>query len=79
MPPVLEPELKVYAENKNHLLGTAEGKFVLIGKGRLVGVFDSKMDAIAQGYQIFGNAPFLVKQILKIDNPQDFISSLLGI
>ncbi len=79
MPPILEAEQKVYQQNKDHLLSKAEGKFVLIYRDQVVGVFDSKMDAIAQGYQRFGNTPFLVKQILKIDNPQDFISNALGI
>lgn len=45
----------------------------------MVGIYDSKMDAIAQGYQKFGNVPFLVKQILKVETPQNFISNLLGV
>ena len=76
---VLETELKTYEEHRDHLLGTAEGKFVLIRNDQVIGVYDSKMDAIAQGYQKFGNVPFLVKQIVKVEAPQNFISNLLGV
>ncbi len=79
MAQVLDTELKTYEKNRDHLLGTAEGKFVLIRNDQVVGVYDSKMDAIAQGYQQFGNVPFLVKQIVKVEVPQNFISNLLGV
>ena len=75
----LETELRTYEQHREHLLGTAEGKFVLIRNEEIVGVYDSKMDAIAQGYQKFGNVPFLVKQILKVEAPLDFLSNLLGV
>lgn len=79
MAQILDTELKTYEQHRDHLIGTAEGKFVLIRNDQVIGVYDSKMDAIAQGYQQFGNVPFLVKQILKIEVPQNFISNLLGI
>ena len=75
----LDTELRTYEQHREHLLGTAEGKFVLIRNEEIVGVYDSKMDAIAQGYQKFGNVPFLVKQILKVEAPLDFLSNLLGV
>ena len=61
------------------MLGNAEGKFVLIHNDQVIGVYDSKMDAIAASYQQFGNVPFLVKQIVKLETPHNFISNLLGI
>lgn len=79
MAKVLETELKTYDQHRDHLLGTAEGKFVLIRNDRMIGVYDSKMDAIALGYQQFGNVPFLVKQIVKVETPQNFTSNLLGV
>ncbi|OGQ75972.1 MAG: hypothetical protein A3G40_06945 [Deltaproteobacteria bacterium RIFCSPLOWO2_12_FULL_57_22] len=79
MPPILDAELKTYEENRDQLLGTAEGKFVLIQNNQVVGLYDSKMDAIAMGYQQFGNVPFLVKQIVKVEAPQNFTSNLLGV
>lgn len=79
MDKTLETELRTYEQHRENLLGTAEGKFVLIRNEEIVGVYDSKMDAIAQGYQKFGNVPFLVKQIVKVETPQNFISNLLGV
>ncbi len=79
MPTVLDTELKTYEQHRDHLLATAEGKFVLIRGDEIIAVYESKMDAIAQGYQRLGNVPFLVKQIVKIEAPQNFISSLLGV
>lgn len=79
MTPVLDVELKTYEQNRDQLLGTAEDKFVLIHNCQIVGIYDSKMDAIAMGYQQFGNVPFLVKQIVKVETPQNFTSNLLGI
>jgi hypothetical protein len=76
---VLDIELKTYEQNRDQLLGTAEGKFVLIHNNQIVGIYDSKMDAIAMGYQQFGNVPFLVKQIVKIEAPQNFTSNLLAV
>ncbi len=76
---VLDVELKTYEQNRDQLLGTAEGKFVLIQNSQIVGIYDSKMDAIAIGYQQFGNVPFLVKQIVKVETPQNFTSNLLGV
>jgi len=66
---ILGTEIQTYEQQRENLLGTSEGKFVLIHETRVVGIFDSKMDAIAAGYQQFGNVPFLVKQILRIEAP----------
>ncbi|MBI4562229.1 MAG: hypothetical protein HY724_09310, partial [Candidatus Rokubacteria bacterium] len=51
---ILDTELRTYEEHRVELLGTAEGKFVLIWNDRVIGICDSKMDAIAQGYRQFG-------------------------
>ena len=37
------------------------------------------MDAITEGYRQFGNVPFLVKQVQKIETPQNLVSNLLGV
>ena len=79
MQAMLDIELKTYEQNRDQLLGTAEGKYVLIYNNQIVGIYDSKMDAIATGYQQFGNVPFLVKQIVKVEAPQNFTSNLLGV
>jgi len=74
----LTTELKTYGQHRDELLGTAEGKFALIHEDQVIGVYDSKPDAIAQGYERFGNVPFLVKQVLKVETPQNFVSNHLG-
>jgi hypothetical protein len=79
MATLLDTELRTYEKNRETLLGSADGKFALIKMDRVVGVYDSKMDAITQGYLQLGNVPFLVKQIVKIETPQDLVSNLLGV
>jgi len=76
---VLELELKTYDAKREDLLSSAEGRFVLIKGEELVGTYDSPEDAVRQGYQQFGNVPFLVKQVLRLETPQDFVSNLLAI
>jgi len=75
----LAAELDTYGRHRDELLGKSEGKYVLIYKDGIAGVFDSEKDAIEQGYERFGNVPFLVKQIVKVEAPQNFVSNLLGI
>ena len=79
MTQILGTEIQTYEQQRENLLETSEGKFVLIHGIQVVGIFDAKMDAIAAGYQQFGNVPFLVKQIVKIETPQNFVSNLLAV
>ena len=76
---ILDTELTTYEQNRDRLVGTAEGKFALIHHSQVIGNYDSKMDAIAAGYQQFGNVPFLVKQVVKVETPHNFISNRLGV
>jgi len=79
MPTLLDTELHTYELDRERLLTAAENKFVLIRGETVAGVFDSKMDAISQGYQKFGMVPFLVKQVVRIETPQNFVSNLLDV
>jgi hypothetical protein len=79
MTDLLATELKTYAEKLETLLGTHEGKFVIIRGDQMLGTFDSQLDAIAGGYRQLGNVPFLVKQVVKIETPLNFVSNLLGV
>lgn len=76
---MLKEELQIYNAQKSELIGKAKGKFVLIKDEQVVNVFDTKLDAVRQGYERFGNVPFLVKEIVELDIPLDFTSNLLGI
>jgi hypothetical protein len=79
MTDLLNEEVSVFEAHRSELLGSARGKFVLIKGDEMVGVFDSEMDAIRQGYEKFGNVAFLVKLVTEFETPQDFTSNLLAI
>jgi len=79
MEKVLAKELQTYAAQKTELIGRSNGKFALIKDDKVIGVFDTRMDAIRQGYERFGNVPFLTKQIVEVEIPQNFTSNLLGV
>ena len=74
----LRDELRTFESRRDDLLGTSLGKWVLIRDGELVGAFDSQADAINVGYQRFGNVPFLVKQVVPVEVPQNYVSNHLG-
>jgi len=75
----LDAELKTYEDHRDELLGTAEGKFILIHGAEVVGVFDAESDAIREGYERFGNVPFLVKRVERVETAQNFVSNLLAV
>ena len=79
MTAVLETELCTYADHREELLRTAEDKFVLIHGHDVADVYAEKMEAVADGYRRFGNVPFLVKRIVRVEQPETFASNLLGI
>lgn len=79
MQKILKKEMQTYQAQKEELLGKSKGRFVLIKDNDILGVFDSKIDAIRQGYEKFGNTPFLVKQILEVEVAKNFTSNLLAI
>ncbi len=77
-PDVLECELRTYAQHKDSLLAKSPGKFVLIKGDEVVGAYESEMDAIAQGYDRFGNVPFLVKRVVDVESPANFVNNHVG-
>jgi hypothetical protein len=79
MTELLKKEIETYNAHKAELISRSKGKFVLIKDETVVGVFDSELDAVHQGYERFGNVPFLVKQVVEVEVPLDFTSSLLGV
>ena len=75
---LLKNEINAYSKQKSELIGRFKEKFALIKDSNVIDIFDTKNDAIRQGYERFGNVPFLVKQILEVETPQNFTSNLLG-
>ena len=77
MADLLATELRTYGRELETLLGTHEGKYVVIRGEQVLGALDSQLDAIAWGYRELGNVPFLVKQVVKVETPLNFVSNLL--
>jgi hypothetical protein len=71
---MLEKEKATYEMNHAQLLGEHKGKFVVIKDDRIIDVFSSIDDALKHGYDLFGNEPFLVKQVTEVEVPQNFTS-----
>jgi hypothetical protein len=69
----LQEELRTYDENKDRLVAESEGKFVVIHKDQIAGVWDTYEDALTAAYERFGLEAFLVKRIQSIEQVQ-FIS-----
>jgi hypothetical protein len=67
---VLDEEQKTFEEHLPELLGTAAGKWVLIHDREVLGTFESRRDAINQGFRTLGNVPFLVKEVTAVDLPE---------
>ena len=76
---MLDQELETYGRHRERLLRDSEGKYVLIYRDDVITVFESKNDAIAEGYRRLGNVPFLVKEIVQVEIPARFVSNLLAI
>lgn len=71
----LAEELETFEKHKDELLASAEGKYALVHQATVYGTYNDEQDAIAEGYKAFGNVPFLVKQILNVEVPANFVSS----
>jgi hypothetical protein len=76
---VLDTELETYEKNRERLLGEHAGNYVLIHGTEIVGAYESERDAIYQGYEKFGNVPFLVKRVVEIETPVYLVSGYLNI
>ena len=75
---VLEEEITTYEKHKEQLVSKANNKFVLIKNSEIIEIYESRLDALKEGYKKFGKEPFLVKQITPVEVPLQFTSNLLG-
>ncbi|HEY2252856.1 MAG TPA: hypothetical protein VGH74_17415 [Planctomycetaceae bacterium] len=75
---LLVEELKTFEDKKAELLSTAEGKFVLIHGGSVLGTYNDEQDAINEGYKAVGNVPFLVRRIVEVEIPANFVNNNIG-
>ncbi len=74
---LLKEEIETYESKKEELLADKEGKYVLIKGKDIINTFEDEKDAIKIGIDKFGNTPFLVKKIEKIEQTQNFTSNLI--
>ena len=75
---LLDQELAVFEEHRQQLLQDSEGKYVLIYRADVLGVFDSQLEAVHAGYRQLGHVPFLVKKIGEQDIPVWFSSGIIA-
>jgi hypothetical protein len=76
---LLQLEQETFEARRAELVAESAGKFALIHGDELVAVLETKADAISSGYERYGNAPFLVKEIAAIEAPHNFVSRLLAV
>ena len=70
---LLEKELKYFHGIQDTLQRDyPNGGFAVIKDCELIGVWANRLDGIQEGAAIFGNVPFLVKDIL--EHPSNFIN-----
>lgn len=68
----IERELQTFCNELASLLATAQGKFALVHGDTIVSVFETFRAAEKTGYDTFGPAPFIVKQIVPAAGIQYF-------
>ena len=78
MSDLLDEEVRTFQAHRTELLGRALGKYVLIKNDRIIDDFASEEDALKRGYEEFGNAPFLVKEVTEVDLPLNFTSFMIA-
>lgn len=66
-PKVFEKESKIFEENRKDLVAKAEGRYVLIKGVKIIGIYDTRRDAVMEGCKEFGKPPFYVKKIERVD------------
>lgn len=61
---MLEKELEIFkSENAKLKAENPNGGFVVIKDSEILGVWSSRIDALKQGIEKYGDVPFLVKNI----------------
>ena len=73
---LLEQELHTFYEQKEHLLGQYKDRYVLIKGDEVVADFESRSDALREGYKLFGHEPFLVKKVEEVEQVNFFSRAL---
>ncbi|MEY3416456.1 MAG: hypothetical protein RL711_231 [Bacteroidota bacterium] len=76
---MLEKEATYYESKINELIKSDIGKFVVIKDDKIIGTYESVLDALKVGYDKFKQEAFFVKQILPMQQPLNFANNYLFI
>ena len=63
----LEQELPTFHEQKEHLLEKYKDRYMLIKGDDVIADFESRGDALREGYKRFGHEAFLVKKVEEVE------------
>jgi hypothetical protein len=76
---IFEIELKTLEENLERLKKeNPVGGYVVIKGKEILGVWESRADALKEGLKVYGNIPFLVKNINDINKILNFSRNLFS-
>ena len=70
----LKQEFEFYQQNKESLLVKYEGKFIVIKQQKVLGSFDSQIDAVNETKKTHALGTFLVQQVVQDDDTAFFYS-----
>jgi len=73
----LEQELHTFHEQKEHLLEKYKDRYVLIKGDDIIADFESRGDALREGYKRFGHEAFLVKKVEEVEQVNFFSRALV--
>lgn len=72
---MFEVEENVFRENLANLLQNEIGKYILIKEDKIIGIYQTSLDALKFGYETFKEQSFLIKQILPFQQPLNFANN----
>jgi len=70
----LKTELSFFAKNKDEYLKHYENMYVLVKGEKFFGAYTSASDAYTAGVKEFGNVSFLIRQVLKDNQQNNYIN-----
>lgn len=76
---VLRDEIDFFNSHLEEWLQHYEGKFALVKNQQLIGTFTQDTEAYKEGVSRFGNAPFLIKRISRMEKIEKLPALALGI
>ena len=77
--PKFKEELTAFEKQKQDLLKLCEGKFAVFKASEFLGVFDTPQAAYEAGLNRWGNVQFLIKPVIKEEQPQQIPALYLGL